>query len=639
MTLDALITEKYHYVDRTDQIPLLEEAGKQLLFLRPRRFGKSLVLSMLENYYDLARLDEFERLFGHLKIGENPTSLHNRYFVMRWDFSMVMTHGDTEAIKRALHDHINVCVQGFLGRYREHLPQVSFVNPDNALASFHAVVDAVDRTPYKLYLFIDEYDNFANEVLAAQLDGQDRYATLVHGEGILKTVFKAIKSLASGQGLDKVFITGVSPVVMSDISSGYNVARDVSFLPKYRDLCGFHESEVADALEKIGKECNLPASQVQEALSTMRTFYNGYRFGYEEGPLLYNPTLALYFLQNYQEECTYPREILDDNLAMDRNRIEYIACLPHGQELVAKTLDATEPLLIGQLARRFGVHDMLTAAKDRAFLASLMYYLGILTIDGKDDMGDLALRIPNLVIRRLYVERIRDALLPGYEDREAAHRATRRFYGSGDLELLCDFIENRYFQVFDNRDYRWSNELVVKTAFLVILFSDTFYIMDSETVIDTGYADLSMIVRPDMRRYQLLDHLLEFKYVPLKALNMSSEEIKSKSREELQALPQVKDKLTEASKQLARYRATLEQVYGERLRLSTHAVVALAIGLGVVVKVQMETSPLAVCWARHELHSLSLRERAGEGGSNKAMGHNEPLYANHLKIGSLWIPD
>lgn len=192
-------------------------------------------------------------------------------------------------------------------------------------------------------------------------------------------------------------------------------------------------------------------------------------------------------------------------------------------------------------------------------------------------MGRLVLRIPNLVIRRLYVERIRDATLPEYEDRETPRSAAEHFYTSGDLEPLCAFIETRYFQVFDNRDYRWSNELVVKTAFLVLLFSDTFYIMDSETVIDTGYADLSMIVRPDMHRYQLLDHLLEFKYVPLKALNMSSEEIKSKSREELQALPQVKDKLTAASEQLACYRATLEQTYGEKLRLTTHSVAALGL--------------------------------------------------------------
>jgi len=426
----ALITEDYFYADRTDRITSLEAAGKHLLFLRPRRFGKSLVLSMLENYYDLARSDEFERLFGHLKIGETPTPLHNRYFVMRWDFSMVASYGNTQAIEQALHDHINACVRSFISRYRQYLPQAIEIKSDNALVSFQSTVDAVNQTPNKLHLLIDEYDNFANEVMAARLGGEDRYATLVQGEGILKTVFKAIKSLSSGQGLDKVFITGVSPVVMSDISSGYNVARDISFRPEYHDLCGFHASEVAGVLERIGEECGLAATQVEEARAMMRTFYNGYCFGYggDGSPLVYNPTLALYFFQNYQADCVYPREVLDDNLAMDRNRIEYIARLPHGDELITKALDPTASPLIGQLAKRFGVQDMLTATRDQPFLASLMYYLGVLTIVGSDPMGRLALTIPNLVIRRLYVERIRDALLPEYEDRETARRAAEHFY-------------------------------------------------------------------------------------------------------------------------------------------------------------------------------------------------------------------
>nr|VFJ54009.1 MAG: PD-(D/E)XK nuclease superfamily protein [Candidatus Kentron sp. FM]VFJ72865.1 MAG: PD-(D/E)XK nuclease superfamily protein [Candidatus Kentron sp. FM]VFK20440.1 MAG: PD-(D/E)XK nuclease superfamily protein [Candidatus Kentron sp. FM] len=573
----ALITEGYFYADRTDHIASLEAAGKQLLFLRPRRFGKSLVLSMLENYYDVAKAAEFERLFGHLKIGPAPTARHNRYFIMRWDFSMVASHGDTVAIERALHDHINVCVQGFMDRYREHLPQTYPINPDNALASFHAVVNAVSLTAHELYLFIDEYDNFANEVLTAQMKGRDRYETLVHGEGILKTVFKVIKSLGSGQGLDRVFITGVSPVVMSDISSGYNVAKDISLRAGYHDLCGFYESEISDALARVGRECALPDAGVREALSMMRTFYNGYRFGYGDGALVYNPTLALYFLDNYQEECAYPRKILDSNLAMDRNRIEYIARLPHGNELIAQILDPREPALISELTDRFGVQDMFHATKDQPFLASLMYYLGVLTIADRDAMGRLTLRIPNLVIRRLYVERIRDAILPEYEDREVSRRAAEHFYTSGELSPLCDFIERRYFQVFDNRDYRWTNELVVKTAFLVVLFSDTFYIMDSETAIDKGYADLSMIVRPDMRRYALLDHLLEFKYIPLKELDLSGQEVRDKSREELRRLPRVAAALEEAREQLSRHRATLEQVYGEKLRLRTHAVAALGL--------------------------------------------------------------
>ena len=572
-----IITQGYLYADRTDYIAALEQAGDHLLFLRPRRFGKSLVLSMLENYYDVAKADAFERLFGHLKIGQAPTPRHNQYFVMRWDFSMAASHGDTKAIERALHDHINACVRSFISRYHARLPQAIQLEPNNALVSFQSAVDAVGETPYKLYLLIDEYDNFANEVLAAQLGGQDRYATLVHGEGILKTVFKAIKALSSGQGLDKVFITGVSPVVMSDISSGYNVAKDISLRPRYHDLCGFHEREVAEALEKIGEECGLPKDQTAEALAMMRTFYNGYRFGYGDDPLVYNPTLALYFFDNYQEECAYPRKILDTNLAMDRNRIEYIARMPHGNELIARILNPQDPPLIPELADRFGVQDMLTATKDQPFLASLLYYLGVLTIADRDAMGRLTLCIPNLVIRRLYVERIRDSLLPEYEDREISRSAAEHFYTSGDLSPLCDFIETRYFQVFDNRDYRWTNQLTIKTAFLVVLFSDTFYIMDSETAIDKGYADLSMIIRPDMRKYQLLDHLLEFKYISLKEQGLSAEAIKEKTREELQALPRVEAELDAAKKQLSRYRATLEAVYGEKLRLHTHPVVALGL--------------------------------------------------------------
>lgn len=164
-----------------------------------------------------------------------------------------------------------------------------------------------------------------------------------------------------------------------------------------------------------------------------------------------------------------------------------------------------------------------------------------------------------------------------------------RFYHSGDLQPLCDFIETRYFQVFDNRDYQWANELVVKSAFLTLLFSDTFYIMDSEQELNKGYADLSLILRPDMRRYQLLDHVLEFKYLDLKTLAMSGRQVREKSREELARLPPVQKALGEAEKQLSYYRTALQQRYRGQLRLHTYAVVALGFERLVFV----ETTPVA----------------------------------------------
>lgn len=568
----AMISEGYYYADRTDQLTLLEDQTRHILFLRPRRFGKSLLLSMLENYYDLAKADQFAALFGKLKIGENPTLKHNQYFVLRWDFSMIKAHGTVKEVEQALHDHINACARSFISNYQKQLTQEISLQYDNGLVALQSITDAVRSLKGKLYLLIDEYDNFANEVMTAQ---KSDYAALVHGEGIVKTVFKAIKGLSAGQGIERVFITGVSPVVMSDISSGYNVATNITQRPEYSDLCGLHEHEIVPILEAIGKTCSLSPEKTAEALDMMRTFYNGYCFDEYKSEKIYNPTLALYFLDHLSRYCRYPRQILDNNLAMDRNRIKYISNLPHGQEIIARALDPENLPVIAELSDKFGVEDMLLADKDQPFMGSLLYYLGVLTTGKRDFMGRLSLQIPNLVIRRLYVERIQERLLPDYHDKETMRKAAESFYHQGELQALCEFVENRYFQVFDNRDYRWSNELVIKTAFLTLLFSDIFYIMDSETAIARRYTDLSMILRPDMRQYQLLDHLLEFKYIGLQDLGLSGAELQEKSRKELAQLPQVVKAMTEAKTQLQSYRATLEKTYGNKLRLHTHAVVAL----------------------------------------------------------------
>ncbi|TVR67754.1 MAG: AAA family ATPase, partial [Candidatus Competibacteraceae bacterium] len=186
----TLIQEGYFYQDRTDRIPVLEEAGRQLLFIRPRRFGKSLLLSMLEHYYDLNRAAQFDALFGHLAIGRNPTPSRNQYFVMKWDFSLIKAQGEIKDIEAAVHQHLNDCIREFALRYQERLAHRIELHSDNALSSWRSALMAVSQTPHKLYLLIDEYDNFANEVLMTGRK-QDYYETLLYGEGLLKTVFKA----------------------------------------------------------------------------------------------------------------------------------------------------------------------------------------------------------------------------------------------------------------------------------------------------------------------------------------------------------------------------------------------------------------------------------------------------------------
>ena len=573
----AIMEEGYFYVDHTDRIPLIENAGKQLLFLRPRRFGKSLWLSTLENYYDLARAADFQRLFGGLKIGQNPTPLHNRYFVMRWDFSMVDPGGDLTTIRRSLFNHVNIRIKDAVARYGDWLDGQVDINPDDGLASFQSLLICIARTPHPLYLLVDEYDNFANEVMISPLRGTGRYEELVQGEGIIKTLFKVIKGGASGNGIDRVFLTGVSPVVLSDMTSGYNVAKDLTHLDEYSDLCGFTAAELAEALTDVLKAHSWPAERETEILDLLQRFYNGYQFGEEENPPLYNPTLALYFLDYFNRYGRYPRQMLDDNLAMDRNRIQYVARLPHGETLVNAALNDAEPLAVAQLINRFGVQDMLTAPRDPDFLATLLYYFGVLTQAGRNEWGELRLTIPNQVIRKLYVERLQEQLLPDYHDQEQRQAICRKFYATGDLGPLCDLLERTWFKVFDNRDLRWSNELVIKTAFLAVLFNDAFYVMDSEPALGRGYGDLLLRVRPDMRQYALLDHLLEFKALSLKAVGLTSAELAAKTREELRALPAVAEKLRDAEQQLAAYREVLAGVGGEPLKLRTHAVVGIGL--------------------------------------------------------------
>jgi hypothetical protein len=281
-----IISKEYFYCDRTDRIPMLE-ASKSNLFLRPRRFGKSLLLSMLANYYDIAKADSFEKLFGNLLIGKNPTELHNKYFILKWDFSRVNPLGTAEDIKISLYNHINRTIKKFINYYKDYPVSGIEINKDDALDSIASLVDTVSMTDYSIYLLIDEYDNFANEVMMGAKYGgrshsqghsqghrrQEKYETLVYGDGLLKTLFKTIKSSAGESLFDRTFITGVSPVVMSDITSGYNIAENIYLEPEFNDLCGFSEKEINDALKKIEEKCGLKKGKAGAALDIMREYY------------------------------------------------------------------------------------------------------------------------------------------------------------------------------------------------------------------------------------------------------------------------------------------------------------------------------------------------------------------------------
>ena len=307
----------------------------------------------------------------------------------------------------------------------------------------------------------------------------------------------------------------------------------------------------------------------------MQTYYDGYTFSHTTDEHIYNPTLCLYFLEQFEKTCKYPREMLDDNLAVDEAKLEYIAKIPKGSDLLMSLMEKDQQVVTEKISKRFGIDTMLVdKSRDNTFLISFLYYFGVLTIAGDTEELNIILKVPNLVMQSLYVERVQKMLLPEPDVRDDGKLAAEKVYQKGNMAPLCRFMEERYFKVFHNRDYRWANELTVKTAFLTLLYNDIIYIMDSEKEIDRRYADLTMIIRPDKRYGKVFDVLIEFKFVKLKDSGLTGEQAKQLSQDKLYAIPDIVTQMEDGKKQVQKYGKKLEQRYGN-LRLQKFVVVAL----------------------------------------------------------------
>ncbi len=585
------ILNGYYYVDRTDRITLSEQLGSYLLFLRPRRFGKSLWLSTLKNYYNLAKADKFEQMFGSLIVGKNPTPLHNKYFVLKWDFSCVDSSGSLNEIKTSLFSHMNSRIIRFSSYYSDYLPLEIKIDDHDAVRSFESLLGSIEKTGHKLYLFIDEYDNFANEMMARRRE--DDYYRMTGLDGFLKTLFKSLKSATEGHGLDRMFITGVTPILMSDITSGDNIRTDIHMMPRYADLCGFTKQEVeqilktfADWLEKQprflfaqdvpmfprGKE-----KWTESMLHLMDNWYNGYYFSenFERG--VYNPTLVMYLLKQITEyDGQLPRSVMDANLAADEGRLEFISDLPGGKEIIMELMQGNR-IELKEIIPRFGLRAMLSSEiKTRTFMASYLFFMGMLTLSDKDsEYGNMLLTVPNPVTKKLYINGVAQWLVPDPMIRDSGGDAADILCTKGDIKPLCEFVEKQVFPSFSWRDRRWVNELTIKTTFLALLFNEINYLMVSERETRSGYADLAMIVRPDRRKYKLLDVLIEFKFIRLKDLNITKEKLRQKTDREILQLDKIKDKVVSAKDQAARYSSDLKAEFGDFIKLKTFVVVAI----------------------------------------------------------------
>ena len=577
------------YVDRTAYIRDVEMLGSTLVFLRPRRFGKSLWLQTLATYYDLRYADRFDEIFGGLKIHEDPTPLQGRFFVLQWNFSLIKARGSVDEIAEELRDHVNAQVEALVSDYGDLLPAPVRTegSPQNVLISLLA---AVRKTPYKLYLLIDEYDNFVNEVMVRDVE---TYNALFEGDGPLKELMKSVKNATEGLGLERVFVTGVSPVALSDLTSGFNTATDVSLRPELASLCGFQEGELRGLLEAVAQEKNLSAATIEAALETMRTWYNGYRFtNYPAqnlpegvGAGVYNPINALYFLKHLYDFQEPPETLQDENLRTDQAKLSFLARTSAGAGVVEALTGGEGEIRIPRLVSKFSLRSLTERlTKDRGAVASLFYYMGLLTLT--EARGRL--KIPNLVVRKLFLDRLLEIFLPQTEDSYQVREVALSFFEDGNLVPLLNFFEKKILPVLSNRDLGFPpakpgqggsgvNETFFKGLFLSVLFDDQRYVLHSELEVEKGYVDLCLLSRTENRYPNAFDILFELKFVRRTEVGKTAEELSVLGDEELRQLAPVQEAFAEARQQVRRYRESLTSRYGDGISRRGYAVVAVGL--------------------------------------------------------------
>ena len=484
--------ENYTYVDKTRVIPALEEY-RYPFFIRPRRFGKSLLVSTLAHYYDISKADQFEELFGELWIGQNPTREKNAYLVLSLDFSGIETGNGVEGLFRSFSEKLKVDITLFLGKYStlfqdRHRAEIEGES-DPALL-FKKCVSHVTSIQKKMYLLIDEYDNFANDLIGANED--ETYYQVLSRTGFVRTFYEAVKEGAQSGVVSRIFLTGVSPIMLDDLTSGFNISRNITTQKRFQTALGFTQGEVDHLVDCYNV---LPEPRKQQALQDMKTYYNGYRFSREGDEKVYNPDMVWHFLDAFSRGA-YPESMIDMNVRTDYGKLERLLREDRsstGESSIETVLQQRE--ILTQLVEMFPLESL----REKESLVSLLFYMGLLTIK-EAPFSSVVLQVPNLAIHGVFWEsafrRLRDSLEKGV-DISTLSRVSQEMARTGDPTEFIRFCYESVMGYASNRDWRQMQEKHVKMILLSFLSITGLYIPYSELEMNGGYSDIVLV--PDTR--------------------------------------------------------------------------------------------------------------------------------------------
>ena len=500
-----------YFVDKTVFIPALEAANKFFFFIRPRRFGKSLTLTMLQHYYDVLDKGHFEKWYGGLYIGQHPTPERNSYLVISLDFAEVLAEIDN--YHSSLDAYCDTEFRSFCRRYADYLPagileELSL--KEGAVEQLSFLHKRCAEAGRQLYLFIDEYDHFTNKILSEPACLND-YKTETHGTGYLRSFFDTVKA-GTKTSIKRVFVTGVSPVTMDDLTSGFNIGTNYSLSPEFNELVGFTEEDVRAMLDYYATTCEFHHT-TDELIAIMKPWYDNYCFAEERygRTTLYNSNMVLYFVDNYIRcGCEIPKRMIEENIRVDYNKLRMLIRkdreFAHDASLIQTIVQ--QGYITGNLKTGFPAEQIT----DPDNFVSLLYYFGMLTIDGTS-MGKTKLSVPNQVVR----EQMYNYLLDAYKENDLRYER----YTLGDLESKLAYLGDwqSYFdyiahciKTYSSQRDKQKGEYYVHGFTLALTSLNPYYRPVSELDNQEGYADIFLL--PLLEIYKDMEHsyIIELKY-------------------------------------------------------------------------------------------------------------------------------
>ena len=525
----TIIEDGYYYVDKTKYIEMLENLNERyLIFLRPRRFGKSLFISILEYYYDINYKEN--KLFDEFYIGNNPTKLKNSYYILRFNFSGIDTTTEN-GTRSGFKNNTIVGIENFINKYKLDV-NIEYEEKSSADILNLLFAKISSKLDGKIYILIDEYDHFANELLGFNYN---LYQNSISSNGFVRKFYEVIKD-GTGTGIvDRLFITGVSPITLDSMTSGFNIGSDITLDLDFNEMMGFTEEEVKKLANATIENYDIDAN-----IGKLRTLYDGYKFDIEVKKRVYNSDMVLYYMSYYQKKGKEPKNIIDNNILSDYRKIGKLFEIGGRNN---ERIGILKEIVMGieqevVISSRFN----LEIEFDLDDFKSLLFYMGLMTIKRVDEIGRVYIEAPNYVIKELYFEYFNKIIEEEAEfkiEDSKIRDAISEIALEGKPDKLIKLTEDTLHKL-SNRDFIKFDEKYVKVIMLMYLYKSNLYFTKSEYEIEDGYIDIVLkkgtIGQP---RYY---GMFELKYISKKDYT-----------EEL-----LKKKLDEAKKQLMRYKESEE---------------------------------------------------------------------------------